>query len=145
MSLKIKFTNPFITLLLPSILIIIADVVSFALPLRGGERNSFKVTLVLSFTVFLNILNDELPGDGQCSPIIRKLHSRICALTASQLASLSIRLCGRNALLYLPGLNGVEHAGVHDPDAAGRRWPPVFLLPVQGVSPKRHRKQGGER
>ncbi|XP_028268395.1 5-hydroxytryptamine receptor 3A-like [Parambassis ranga] len=70
-SLKIKFTNPFITLLLPSILIITADVVSFALPLRGGERNSFKVTLVLSFTVFLNILNDELPGDGQCSPIIR--------------------------------------------------------------------------
>ena len=69
-SLNLKHTNPFITLLLPSILIILADVVSFALPLGGGERNSFKVTLVLSFTMFLIILNNQLPGDSQCSPII---------------------------------------------------------------------------
>lgn len=70
--LKMKFINPFITLMLPSILIILADVVSFALPLGGGERNSFKVTLVLSFIMFLVILNDALPGDSQCSPIIRQ-------------------------------------------------------------------------
>uniref|UniRef100_A0AAQ4PAJ9 Neurotransmitter-gated ion-channel ligand-binding domain-containing protein n=1 Tax=Gasterosteus aculeatus aculeatus TaxID=481459 RepID=A0AAQ4PAJ9_GASAC len=69
--LSIKSTQPFITLVLPSILIVIADAVSFALPLGGGERNGFKVTLVLSFTMFLIILNDELPGDGECSPIIR--------------------------------------------------------------------------
>lgn len=56
--------------MLPSILIILADVVSFSLPLTGGERNSFKVTLVLSFTMFLIILNDVLPGDSQCSPVI---------------------------------------------------------------------------
>lgn len=71
-SLSIKFLNPFITLMLPSILIVLADIVSFALPLGGGERNSFKVTLVLSFTMFLIILNNELPGDSQCSPIIRQ-------------------------------------------------------------------------
>lgn len=71
-ALSIKYLNPFITLLLPTILIVFADVVSFALPLGGGERNSFKVTLVLSFTMFLIILNDELPGDSQCSPIIRQ-------------------------------------------------------------------------
>ncbi|XP_073351102.1 neuronal acetylcholine receptor subunit alpha-5-like [Pagrus major] len=70
-ELRIKYLNPFITLFLPSILIILADVISFALPLGGGERNCFKVTLVLSFTMFLIILNNELPGDGQCSPIIR--------------------------------------------------------------------------
>ncbi|XP_037332581.2 5-hydroxytryptamine receptor 3A-like [Pungitius pungitius] len=69
-SLSVKSTGPFMTLVLPSILIIIADVASFALPL-GGERNGFKVTLVLSFTMFLIILNDELPGDGECRPIIR--------------------------------------------------------------------------
>ncbi|KAF3700122.1 5-hydroxytryptamine receptor 3A [Channa argus] len=69
-SLKIKYSNPFITLMLPSILIILADMVSFALPLGGGERNSFKVTLVLSFTMFLVILNDQLPGDSECSPVI---------------------------------------------------------------------------
>uniref|UniRef100_A0AAQ4NN83 Neurotransmitter-gated ion-channel ligand-binding domain-containing protein n=2 Tax=Gasterosteus aculeatus aculeatus TaxID=481459 RepID=A0AAQ4NN83_GASAC len=69
--LSIKSTQPFITLVLPSILIVLADAVSFALPLGGGERNGFKVTLVLSFTMSLIILNDELPGDGECSPIIR--------------------------------------------------------------------------
>ncbi|KAM6913285.1 5-hydroxytryptamine receptor 3A-like [Lycodopsis pacificus] len=76
-ELSIKSTNPFITLLLPSLLIVIADVVSFALPLGGGERNCFKVTLVLSLTMFLVILNDQLPGDGQCSPIIR-IHFSVC-------------------------------------------------------------------
>lgn len=68
--MKIREQNPFITLLLPSILLILADMVSFALPLRCGERNSFKVTLVLSFTMFLLILNDQLPGDSECGPII---------------------------------------------------------------------------
>lgn len=88
-DLKIRETNPFITLMLPSILIILADVVSFALPLGGGERSSFKVTLVLSFTMFLLILNDELPGDSQCSPVIR-IHFCVCLimLVFSMLVSL---------------------------------------------------------
>lgn len=71
-SLSLKYGNPFITLLLPSFLLVLADVVSFALPVGGGERNGFKVTLVLSFIMFLGILNDELPGDSQCSPVIRQ-------------------------------------------------------------------------
>ncbi|XP_062295266.1 5-hydroxytryptamine receptor 3A-like [Scomber scombrus] len=88
-SLSIKYLNPFLTLMLPSILLILTDVVSFALPLGGGERNSFKVTLVLSFTMFLIILNDKLPGDSDCSPIIRP-HFCICLalLVLSMLVSL---------------------------------------------------------
>ncbi|XP_042361592.1 5-hydroxytryptamine receptor 3A-like [Plectropomus leopardus] len=88
-GLSIKYTNPFITLLLPTILIVLADVVSFSLPLGGGERNSFKVTLVLSFTMFLIILNDQLPGDSQCSPIIRP-HFCVCLvlLVLSMLVSM---------------------------------------------------------
>ncbi|XP_074552478.1 ligand-gated cation channel ZACN-like [Halichoeres trimaculatus] len=88
-GLKIKYTNPFITLMLPSILIVLADVLSFALPLSGGERNCFKVTLVLSFTMFLIILNDALPGDSHCSPIIRT-HFCICLvfLVLSMLVSM---------------------------------------------------------
>lgn len=58
--------------MLPSYLILFVDIVSFALPLRGGGRNAFKVTLVLSFTLFINILNSQLPGDSECSPIIRE-------------------------------------------------------------------------
>lgn len=68
---SIRYFGPVVTLLLPSALIIIADVASSALPIGGGERVSFKVTLVLSFIMFLLILNDLLPGEGQCSPILR--------------------------------------------------------------------------
>ncbi|XP_056262933.1 5-hydroxytryptamine receptor 3C-like [Pseudoliparis swirei] len=101
-SLTIKSTNPFITLLLPSILIILADVVSFALPLKGGERNCFKVTLVLSFTMFLIILNNLLPGDGNCSPVIR-IHFSVCLilLVLSMLFSMVMtRLSSDGRLLF---------------------------------------------
>ncbi|KAK3552943.1 hypothetical protein QTP86_029650 [Hemibagrus guttatus] len=67
-------SNPFkalVSLVLPSALIMIADLVSFALPLDGGKRSSFKITLVLSFTMFLLILTDYLPNTGTCSPLIR--------------------------------------------------------------------------
>ncbi|KAL0993495.1 hypothetical protein UPYG_G00108780 [Umbra pygmaea] len=77
-SLKMRPENPFLSLVLPSILIILADVVSYALPLDEGKRIPFKITLVLSFIMFLNILNNLLPGGGQCSPIIREWHA--CAL-----------------------------------------------------------------
>eukprot|EP00063_Salmo_salar_P075151 XP_014049986.1 PREDICTED: zinc-activated ligand-gated ion channel-like [Salmo salar] len=70
--LKMRSENPFLSLVLPSILIILADVGSFALPLGESKRIPFKVKLVLSFIMFLNILKDLLPGGGQCSPIIRK-------------------------------------------------------------------------
>ncbi|XP_060748776.1 5-hydroxytryptamine receptor 3A-like isoform X2 [Tachysurus vachellii] len=67
-------TNPFntiVTLVLPSVLIMLADMGSFALPLEGGKRSSFKITLVLSFTMSLFILTDNLPDTGLCSPLIR--------------------------------------------------------------------------
>ncbi|KAF3846287.1 hypothetical protein F7725_003365, partial [Dissostichus mawsoni] len=107
-NLSIKPTNPFITLLMPSILILLADIVSFALPLGGGERNCFKVTLVLSFTVFLNILNDILPGDSSCSPIIRT-HFCICLvfLVFSMLVSLVLtRLAKDGSLIFCCGSKG---------------------------------------
>ncbi|XP_053095375.1 5-hydroxytryptamine receptor 3A-like [Pangasianodon hypophthalmus] len=71
-------SNPFkamVSLVLPSALIMIADLVSFALPLDGGKRSSFKITLVLSFTMFLLILTDYLPNSGPCSPL---LHYHFC-------------------------------------------------------------------
>ncbi|KAK5914005.1 hypothetical protein CgunFtcFv8_008475 [Champsocephalus gunnari] len=107
-NLRIKPTNPFVTLLMPSILILLADMVSFALPLGGGERNGFKVTLVLSFTVFLNILNDILPGDSSCSPIIRT-HFCICLvlLVFSMLVSLVLtRLAKDGSLIFFCGSKG---------------------------------------
>ncbi|XP_062304976.1 5-hydroxytryptamine receptor 3A-like [Osmerus eperlanus] len=87
-NFKIRSTGPVVTLILPSVLIIIADVVSFALPI-GGERVCFKVTLVLSFIMFLLILNDLLPADNNCSPLIR-IHFcfSLFILVASMLVSM---------------------------------------------------------
>ncbi|XP_051745594.1 5-hydroxytryptamine receptor 3A-like isoform X1 [Ctenopharyngodon idella] len=74
-SLSISPFSAVVTLILPSILIMLADLVTFALPVQGGERNNLKVTLVLSFTMFLLILNDHLSSGGRCSPI---LHYHFC-------------------------------------------------------------------
>ncbi|XP_030591151.1 5-hydroxytryptamine receptor 3A-like [Archocentrus centrarchus] len=78
-ELELKSDSPFLTLMLPSYLLIFVDMVSFVLPLRGGERNSFKVTLVLSLILYINILNNKLPGDSECSPIIRP-HFCVCLI-----------------------------------------------------------------
>ncbi|XP_052407881.1 5-hydroxytryptamine receptor 3A [Carassius gibelio] len=88
-ALSINPFSAFVTLILPSALILLADLVSFALPFEGGERNSFKVTLVLSFTMFLLILSDHLPNSGHCSPLLH-YHFSFClvCLVMSMLASI---------------------------------------------------------
>ncbi|KAL4658192.1 5-hydroxytryptamine receptor 3A-like [Arapaima gigas] len=78
-TVSIRTFKPFVTLILPSLLIMAADIFSFALPFEGGERNTFKVTLVLSFVMFLLILSDILPGGNTCSPLIR-YHFTVCLI-----------------------------------------------------------------
>ncbi|XP_066498873.1 5-hydroxytryptamine receptor 3A-like [Hoplias malabaricus] len=96
--------NPFntiVTLILPSVLIMVADLVSFALPLEGGKRSSFKITLVLSFTMSLLILTDSLPDTGICSPLIR-YHFCIClvALVVSLLTSMIFTRLATDGMLF---------------------------------------------
>ncbi|XP_026056527.1 5-hydroxytryptamine receptor 3A-like [Carassius auratus] len=114
--------NPFsavVTLILPSGLVLLTDLVSFALPFEGGERNSFKVTLVLSFTMFLLILSDHLPSSGECSPL---LHYHFCfclvCLVMSTLASIvltrlsiddSFLLCRRSAKVHPSNSTKTQH------------------------------------
>ncbi|XP_059396172.1 5-hydroxytryptamine receptor 3A-like [Carassius carassius] len=109
-ALSINPFSAFVTLILPSALILLADLVSFALPFEGGERNSFKVTLVLSFTMFLLILSDHLPNSGHCSPLLH-YHFSFClvCLVMSMLASIvltrlsvedSFLVCRRSAKVH---------------------------------------------
>ncbi|XP_056308799.1 zinc-activated ligand-gated ion channel [Danio aesculapii] len=84
--------NPFcavVTLILPSVLIMVADLVSFSLPIQGGERNNLKVTLVLSFTMFLLILNDRLSSGGRCAPL---LHYHFCFCLVNLVLSMVMSL-----------------------------------------------------
>lgn len=99
---SIRYFGPVVTLLLPSALIIIADVASFALPIGGGERISFKVTLVLSFIMFLLILNDLLPGEGQCNPILR-IHfcMSLVLLVLSMLTSMLFTRVAKDGGIFL--------------------------------------------
>ncbi|XP_016371014.1 5-hydroxytryptamine receptor 3A-like [Sinocyclocheilus rhinocerous] len=109
-ALSINPFSAFVTLILPSGLVLLADLVSFALPFEGGERNSFKVTLVLSFTMFLLILSDHLPNGGYCSPLLH-YHFSFClvCLVMSMLASIvltrlsvddSFLVCRRSAKVH---------------------------------------------
>ncbi|XP_075134136.1 5-hydroxytryptamine receptor 3A-like [Leptodactylus fuscus] len=56
------------TLILPSMFLMIMDVAGFYLPPESGERISFKITLLLGYSVFLLIISDTLPAVG--TPLI---------------------------------------------------------------------------
>ncbi|XP_062841091.1 5-hydroxytryptamine receptor 3A-like [Trichomycterus rosablanca] len=118
LHVKVSY-NPFkalVSLVLPSALIMVADLVSFALPLDMGKRSSFKITLVLSFTMFLLILTDYLPNiPGPCSPLIR-YHFCFClfVLVLSMLVSMvctKVATDGNFISFKLPKLCKPENGG----------------------------------
>ncbi|XP_072494430.1 5-hydroxytryptamine receptor 3C [Notamacropus eugenii] len=57
-----------INLLVPSGFLIAIDALSFFLPPESDHRAPFKMTLLLGYTVFLNMMNDLLPPSG--TPLI---------------------------------------------------------------------------
>ncbi|MEQ2191097.1 hypothetical protein XENOCAPTIV_020721 [Xenoophorus captivus] len=59
-----------VTLLLPSCFLITLDLFSFLLPPQSTDRSSFKMTLILGYSVFLLIMNDLLPITGYTIPLI---------------------------------------------------------------------------
>lgn len=46
------------------------DIVGFYLPPHSGERVSFKITLLLGYSVFLIIVSDTLPATAVGTPLI---------------------------------------------------------------------------
>uniref|UniRef100_A0A8C5M4N2 Neurotransmitter-gated ion-channel transmembrane domain-containing protein n=1 Tax=Leptobrachium leishanense TaxID=445787 RepID=A0A8C5M4N2_9ANUR len=46
------------------------DILSFYLPPHSTDRSSFKMTLLLGYTVFLLIMNDLLPSTANGTPLI---------------------------------------------------------------------------
>ncbi|RVE64290.1 hypothetical protein OJAV_G00144050 [Oryzias javanicus] len=57
-------------LLIPSIFLMLVDVVSFYLPLDSGTRIAFKISILLGYTVFRVNLTDELPSSAVKTPLI---------------------------------------------------------------------------
>nr|XP_043899558.1 5-hydroxytryptamine receptor 3A-like [Solea senegalensis] len=86
-----------VNLLIPSIFLITIDLFSFLLPPQSVDRSSFKMTLILGYTVFLLIMNDLLPTTGHAVPLLNVFFSLCLALmVASLLETILITnlLCG---------------------------------------------------
>ncbi|KAG6936173.1 5-hydroxytryptamine receptor 3A [Chelydra serpentina] len=58
-----------INLIVPAGFLVLVDVASMFIPMEGGERLGFKITVVLGFSVLLLILNDLLPS-SEVTPIL---------------------------------------------------------------------------
>ncbi len=56
--------------MLPIFFFLVLDVMSFFIDGSGTDKLSFKVTLLLSISVFLLILNDTLPSTADQIPLI---------------------------------------------------------------------------
>ncbi|KAM5137809.1 5-hydroxytryptamine receptor 3A-like isoform 2-T2 [Mantella aurantiaca] len=67
-----------INLIIPACLLVVVDVSSMFIPMEGGERLGFKITIVLGFSVLLLILNDFLPNTDD--PPILGVFCMICLL-----------------------------------------------------------------
>uniref|UniRef100_UPI0037E91D76 5-hydroxytryptamine receptor 3A-like n=1 Tax=Semicossyphus pulcher TaxID=241346 RepID=UPI0037E91D76 len=74
-----------VNLLIPSCFLITVDLFSFLLPPQSVDRSSFKMTLILGYTVFLLIMNDLLPVTGETTPLINVFFSLSLALMVTSL------------------------------------------------------------
>ncbi|XP_018420372.1 PREDICTED: 5-hydroxytryptamine receptor 3A-like [Nanorana parkeri] len=67
-----------INLIIPACLLVLVDASSMFIPMEGGERLGFKITVVLGFSVLLLILNDFLPNTD--NPPILGVFCMVCLL-----------------------------------------------------------------
>ncbi|KAF7667212.1 hypothetical protein LDENG_00072040 [Lucifuga dentata] len=74
-----------VNLLIPSCFLITVDLFSFLLPPQSVDRSSFKMTLILGYTVFLLIMTDLLPVTGNTIPLINVFFSLCLALMVASL------------------------------------------------------------
>ncbi|CAL8253081.1 unnamed protein product [Merluccius merluccius] len=74
-----------VNLILPSFFLITVDLFSFMLPPQSVDRSSFKMTLILGYTVFLLLMNELLPVTGNSTPIINVFFSISLALMVTSL------------------------------------------------------------
>ncbi len=63
-----------VNLIVPSCFLVTLDLFSFLLPPHSVDRSTFKMTLILGYTVFLLIMNDLLPVTGEKTPLMSEWH-----------------------------------------------------------------------
>ncbi|XP_026054600.1 5-hydroxytryptamine receptor 3A-like [Carassius auratus] len=83
--LRRRATLYVVNLLIPSSFLLSVDLFSFLLPPHSVDRASFKMTLILGYTVFLLLMNDLLPVTGNNLPLINVFFSLCLALMVASL------------------------------------------------------------
>ncbi|KAG1961528.1 5-hydroxytryptamine receptor 3A-like [Pimephales promelas] len=101
------FTN----IILPVCFFLVLDVASFFIDTSGSDKLSFKVTLLLSISVMLLILNDTLPSTADKIPLIGVYCSGIfCLIGISILETIIVN--------YLMAKGSESRSAVENTDAA---------------------------
>ncbi|KAJ8418884.1 hypothetical protein AAFF_G00003830 [Aldrovandia affinis] len=103
--LRRRATLYVVNLLVPSCFLLAVDLFSFLLPPQSVDRSSFKMTLILGYTVFLLIMNDLLPVTGSRIPLINVFFSICLALMVTSLLEtvlITNILCNSNKYPALP-------------------------------------------
>uniref|UniRef100_A0A8C8RXV3 5-hydroxytryptamine receptor 3B n=1 Tax=Pelusios castaneus TaxID=367368 RepID=A0A8C8RXV3_9SAUR len=59
-----------VSLLIPSVFLMVIDLASFYLPPTCGTRITFKTSVLVGYTVFRVNMSDKLPGSSICTPLI---------------------------------------------------------------------------
>uniref|UniRef100_A0AAZ3SDT1 5-hydroxytryptamine (serotonin) receptor 3B n=1 Tax=Oncorhynchus tshawytscha TaxID=74940 RepID=A0AAZ3SDT1_ONCTS len=75
-----------VSLLIPSIFLMVVDVISFYLPHNSGTRIIFKTSILLGYTVFRVNLMDEMPATTIRTPLIGVFFAVCMALLVLKLA-----------------------------------------------------------
>lgn len=78
-SLTLKRMRTFfvITIVFPVMLLSVLNIFVFLLPAESGEKVSLSVTILLSFTVLLTLINDDMPKTSDDIAFLGKqLHTR---------------------------------------------------------------------
>ncbi|XP_064418252.1 5-hydroxytryptamine receptor 3A-like [Latimeria chalumnae] len=86
-----------VNLVIPSTFLMVIDLLSFYLPIHETDRGTFKMTLLLGYTMFLLIMNDLLPNNAGGTPIIDSEVSEDCKVKEDG-SQLSTNLQSLNAI-----------------------------------------------
>ncbi|KAE8294082.1 5-hydroxytryptamine receptor 3A [Larimichthys crocea] len=115
-----------VNLLIPSSFLMLIDILSFYLPPHSVDRASFKMTLILGYTVFLLIMNDLLPSTANGTPIIGIYFSVCLALMVISLLETVIitNVLHHNSMKYKAVPNWVRVVVLkHIANLICYRWP----------------------
>uniref|UniRef100_A0A674IDP9 5-hydroxytryptamine receptor 3B n=1 Tax=Terrapene triunguis TaxID=2587831 RepID=A0A674IDP9_9SAUR len=113
-----------VSLLIPSLFLMVIDLASFYLPPNCGTRITFKTSVLVGYTVFKVNMSDKLPGTAVSTPLIGVFFTVCMALLVLSLSK-SILLVkflhlGEDPRPQAPRLQA-------DGDIAGTRKPPELL------------------